>query len=80
MKAKVLGGKPRIQVQPVMAGRFHTDFELGKVSVDGSELFQKYIKTINSIGKPERFTNELAVTANDSSLMSFFSDINTDLS
>ena len=30
------------------------------------------------VRKLERFTNKLAVTANDSSLMSFFSDINTD--
>ena len=30
------------------------------------------------VRKLERFANELAVTANDSSLMSFFSDINTD--
>jgi len=36
------------------------------------------LKPSMGVRKLERFTNELTVTANDSSLMSLFSDINTD--
>ena len=60
-----------------MACSFHADFELWKFSADGTEFFQKQIETVNGIRKLEGFSNKFAVIRSDGSLMSLFSDIDT---